>query len=243
MHRLAGDDTGGLHLDTRAARGGDRALAVDRVTEGIDDAAEEGRANRDVDDSAGTLDKIALTNKGIVTENHNTDVVRLEVERHTLKGKGKKKGKRGSAKKEKKIHSITHADARRELHHLLGLDILEAIDTGNTVTNREHAASLVDINASRRAEDALLEDGGNLRLVGGTFKENISEKESETKGGKETAFEVSNIDMNNGKGGQRDEKRTSLEGSSALRESARGGDGHISGEAQRALKNERKKFL
>ncbi len=56
------------------------------------------------------LDRVALLDQPVVTKDGDTDVVGLEVERHA-------------------------AHARREFNHLLGLDVLEAVDTGDTVSD------------------------------------------------------------------------------------------------------------
>jgi hypothetical protein len=107
---LAWDDTRGLDLSTGSELGVDGALAIDGLTETIDDAAEELRADRDVDDRAGSLDSVALKDGAIITEDDNTDVGVLKVESHTT-------------------------ETRREDNHLSGLDLVEAVDAGNTVTN------------------------------------------------------------------------------------------------------------
>ena len=56
VDRLARDDARRLDLDAAALVGDDRALAVDRVAERVDDAAEQALADRNVDDGAGALD-------------------------------------------------------------------------------------------------------------------------------------------------------------------------------------------
>lgn len=40
----------------------------------------------------------------------------------------------------------TNLKARGEFHHLLSLDVLQPIDTGNTVTDAQHAPSLFQIS-------------------------------------------------------------------------------------------------
>ena len=59
-HRLAIDDAGRDALDRRGLLGQDRALAVDRLAERVDDAAEHLFADRHRDDAAGALDRIAF---------------------------------------------------------------------------------------------------------------------------------------------------------------------------------------
>jgi hypothetical protein len=53
-----------------------------------------------------------------------------------------------------------------ELNHLFGLTVLQTINTGNTVTNGENTASLLNINITRGTEDTLFQDGRNLRSLG-----------------------------------------------------------------------------
>ena len=83
VHRFARDDAGRLHVDA-AALGhiGEIALAVDRVAQRIDDAAEQARADRHVHDGAGALDGVAFLDGRVVAEDHDADIVGLEVQRH-----------------------------------------------------------------------------------------------------------------------------------------------------------------
>ncbi|RUS30137.1 hypothetical protein BC938DRAFT_479808 [Jimgerdemannia flammicorona] len=43
------------------------------------------------------------------------------------------------------INSKRTLNTAGEFHHLLGLDVLQTIDTGNTVTNGQHTTSFLDI--------------------------------------------------------------------------------------------------
>ena len=60
LHRLAVDDAGRLDLDAADDVLRDRALAVERLAERVDDAAEEAVADRDLEDAAGRLDGLAF---------------------------------------------------------------------------------------------------------------------------------------------------------------------------------------
>src|SRR5690606_13648551 len=100
MHRLARNDTRSLDVNARAARGVDRALAVDRVAERVNDAAEQLRTDRNVNDGARTLDDVAFLDVAVRTEKNNTNVVAFQVQGHAT-------------------------DATGELHHFAGLDIVE----------------------------------------------------------------------------------------------------------------------
>ena len=78
-----------------------------------------------------------LLDELVVTEDDNTNVVGLQVEGHAFQ-------------------------SRAKFHHFLCLDILEAIDTGDTVSNGQDAAGLLQIDGGGGAQDSLLEDGGDL---------------------------------------------------------------------------------
>jgi hypothetical protein len=68
---------GRLHLDAAALGRLDRPLAVDRVAEAVDDAAEQALADGDVDDRAGAADGVAFLDGAVVAEDHGADIVRL----------------------------------------------------------------------------------------------------------------------------------------------------------------------
>jgi len=69
---------------------------------------------------------------------------------------------KGKGEEEEEERS-TYADTAGELHHFLSLDVLEAIDTGNTVSYGQHTTGFVDVDLSNSTENLLLEDGRNLR--------------------------------------------------------------------------------
>src|SRR6266851_5235091 len=119
---------------------GERALAVDRIAEAVDHATEQPLADRHVDDGAGALDDVAFADGAVFAEDHDADIVALEVERHAL-------------------------DAARKLDHLAGLDAVEAIDAGDAVTDREDLADLGHFGFAAEIGDLLLENG---RDFGGT---------------------------------------------------------------------------
>jgi hypothetical protein len=66
-------------------------------------------------------------------EDHDADIVRLEVQRHAL-------------------------DAAVELDHLAGLDVVEPVDAGDAVADAEHGADLADLGVGAEACDLLLDD-------------------------------------------------------------------------------------
>ena len=121
----------------RALVGLDRALAVDRIAERVDHAAEQALADRHVDDRAGALDGLAFLDLAVVAEDHDADVVGFEVERHA-------------------------AHAVLELDHLAGLDVVEAVDAGDAVADRQHLADFGDFGLLAEILDLLLQDRGDF---------------------------------------------------------------------------------
>ena len=131
--RLARDDARCLDLDAAALGRVDRALAVDRVAEAIDHAAEQLLADRHVDDRAGALDDVAFLDLRVRPEDHDADVIGLEVERHAL-------------------HAV------REFDHLAGLDVVEAEDARDAVADAQHLAGLADLGLGAEIGDLILDD-------------------------------------------------------------------------------------
>ena len=84
VHRFARNDAGRLDVDAGALFGLDRALAVDRLAERIDHAAEQALADRHLDDGAGALDRLAFLDLAVGAEDHDADIVVFEVERHAF---------------------------------------------------------------------------------------------------------------------------------------------------------------
>ena len=115
----------------------DRALAVDRIAERVDHAAEQALADRHVDDGAGALDRLAFLDLAVVAEDDDADIVDFEIERHA-------------------------ARAVLELDHLAGLHIVEAVDAGDAVADRKHLADLGDLGLLAEVLDLLFQDGGNF---------------------------------------------------------------------------------
>ena len=137
VDRLARNDAGRLDVDAGALGGVDRALAVDRVAERVDDAAEKLLADRHVDDRAGALDRLAFLDLAVAAENHDADVVGLEVQRHA-------------------------ARAVLELDHLAGLDLVEAVGAGDAVADAQHLTDFGDFRLGAEIGDLALENRRNF---------------------------------------------------------------------------------
>lgn len=60
---------------------------------------------------------------------------------------------------------ILYLETGGELHHLIGLDVLQTVHTGDTVTDAQHASSFLQISLRGRAEDSFLQDGRDLRTA------------------------------------------------------------------------------
>ena len=122
----------------RVVVGLDVALAVERVAERVDDAAEQALADRDLELLAGALDGVALDDLGPVAEQHRADAVGLEREREAGHVVG-------------------------QLEHLERLAVLEAVDARDAVADRQDGADLGQVGAALvEALDAALQDGRDL---------------------------------------------------------------------------------
>src|SRR4029078_9116145 len=135
MHRVARQDAGRLDVDAHLLVGLDRALAVDRISEAIDDAAEKTFTDRNFDDGASPLDRIAFLDRAVVAENNDADVVGFEVQRHAT-------------------------DAAREFDPLTGVDVIESVDAGDAITHRKHLADFGNFSLFTEVLDLILEDRG-----------------------------------------------------------------------------------
>ena len=135
---LRGMMPGALTSTRLRSDGLDRALAVDRIAERIDHAAEQALAHRRIDDGAGALDGLAFLDLAVGAEDHDADVVGFEVQRHA-------------------------AGAVLELDHLAGLDVVEAVDAGDAVADGQHLSDFGNFSLLAEILDLVLEDRGNFR--------------------------------------------------------------------------------
>src|SRR5205085_454286 len=108
LHRLAVDHARRLELERALLGRLDRALAVERFAERVDDAAQERLADRNARDTAGAADRLPLAHVLPLAEERRADVVLLEVEREP-------------------------DDAVLELEHLQRDGVLEPVDAGDPV--------------------------------------------------------------------------------------------------------------
>ena len=137
MHRLARNNARGLNVDLHALFGLDWAFAVDRIAERVNNAAQKTLANRRVNDGAGALNRLAFFNVTVGTEDHDADIVGFQVQGHA-------------------------ADAVFELDHFARLDVVEAVNTGNTVADGEHLAHFGDMGFRTEVLDLIFKNGRNF---------------------------------------------------------------------------------
>src|SRR5262249_36236288 len=137
LHRLPRDHARRLPLDRTGLGRVDRAEAVERVAERVDDAAEQPGADRHGGDLAGAPHRLALLDQVPLAEQRRTDVLLLEVERQP-------------------------DDAVLQLEHLEGDTALEPVDAGDAVADLQHRADLGEVGLDVELLDPLLEDRGDL---------------------------------------------------------------------------------
>ena len=109
-NRLARDDARRFDFNAAALCGLERALAINWVAKAVNNAAKQFLADRNVNDRAGTLYNVTFANFTVGSENNDTDIVRFKVQGHALNAVG-------------------------EFDHFTSLNIVEAVNTGDTVTN------------------------------------------------------------------------------------------------------------
>src|SRR5208282_4683619 len=130
---LAANDAGRFDLDAPRLGRFDRPLAVDGLTECVDDAAEQAFADRDFGDSAGAFDLVAFLNGLGIAEEHGADVVLLEAQHHPVHLMGK-------------------------FEQLAECRVLKSVDSGDTVAARQDAAGFSHRDAALKTLDLIFED-------------------------------------------------------------------------------------
>ena len=133
MYRLARNDARCLHIGNRALFSVQRALAVDRVAQTVNNAAQKLVANRNVHDGLGALDRVAFFDRPVITEDDNTNVVNFQVQRHA-------------------------ANSTREFDHFTGLDCVQTVNAGDTVADAQHATDLGYFGVLAEVFDLVLEN-------------------------------------------------------------------------------------
>src|SRR5262249_17982838 len=119
----------------------DGPLAVNRLPEGVDDAADDGVADRHVHDASGALDGVTLLDGARVAEDRAAHVVLLEVE-----------------------HEAVHAPVRPtgEPDALARHGAAEAVNPGDAVAHRQHRPHFGHDGRAVDVLNLLLDDLGDL---------------------------------------------------------------------------------
>ena len=121
MHAFAGDDPGGHHFDPAELFGVDGALAVQRLADSRDHAAQNGLADGHLGDAAGPFDHVAFLDVNVFAHDGDTHVVLFEVEHQPQ-------------------------DVSRKLDELEGHHLLQTVHTGDAVTHRQHDAGFAQLD-------------------------------------------------------------------------------------------------
>src|SRR5262249_10865553 len=137
LHRLARDHARRLELERSSLARVERALAVERLTERVDHAAEQRLADGHARDPARAADRLAPADVLPLAEERHADVVLLEVEREA-------------------------DDVVLELEHLGRDGVLEPVDAGDAVADLEHGAHLGEVGLDVVLLDPRLQDLGDL---------------------------------------------------------------------------------
>ena len=131
------DDAGREALDLAELLRRDRALAVDRLAERVDDAADQLFADRHRDDAVRPLDRVAFLDFRVVAEEHRADALFFEVQRDA-------------------------EDAVRKLEHLAGHRLLDAVHARDAVADRHDGADFGDVDVDGVAADLVADDLGDF---------------------------------------------------------------------------------
>ncbi|KAH3663765.1 hypothetical protein OGAPHI_005167 [Ogataea philodendri] len=103
-------DTWGLKLGSSETNGFDWSLTVNWVTQSVDDSSQHSWSDWNINNLSGSLNDFTLLDFSVGTEQHNTDLARLQVQGHTL-------------------------DTGGELNQLFSLTVVQTENSGNTITD------------------------------------------------------------------------------------------------------------
>ena len=136
MNRLGNgltiDDARGDLFDNVKFLGFNRPLAVNRLAERVDNAADQLAADRNRKNAAGGLHRVAFGNTFVVAENNGADGIAFEVQSEAI-------------------------NLTRELQHFALHHVAQAVNTSNAVGQRDHGALCAKISGNAEAFDTLLQ--------------------------------------------------------------------------------------
>jgi hypothetical protein len=131
VHRFTGDHARGDLFDHVGHLGVDRALAVDRLAQRVDHAADQLGADRHFQDAARALDGVAFGDVLVFAQNHGADRVALEVQRQAVGGQCRRRW--------------------REFEHFALHHVGQAVDAADAVGDRHHGALVANVGAGGQA--------------------------------------------------------------------------------------------
>ena len=137
---MARDHARGDLLDLVGQLGVDRTLAVDRLTERVDDATQHFGADRHFQNAAGALDRIAFGDVLVLAQHHRADRITLKVQRHT----------------ERVVREFQHL----ALHH-----VGQAVDAADAVGHRDDGAFGAHFGGAAERLDLVLDQLADLGRV------------------------------------------------------------------------------
>src|SRR5439155_9077244 len=137
FHALPIHDARRETLDRRELRRRNRTLAVDRLSERVDDTAEHLVTDGHRDDAARAFHEVPFLDLLVLAEQHRAHAFLFEVERDS-------------------------ENAVRELQHLAGHRVVDAVHAGDAVADGDDAADFGDVDVDRVTPDLFADDLGYL---------------------------------------------------------------------------------
>jgi len=138
VHRLARDHAGRDLFDHVGELGVDRAFAVDRLPQRIDHAAHEFGAHGHFQNAARAFDGVAFGDVLVLTQNHRTDRVALEVQGQAVGGRAAGRG--------------------GEFQHFALHGVREAMHAHDAVGDGHHDALVANVGMRSQALDAAFDE-------------------------------------------------------------------------------------
>ena len=138
MHRLTRDNARGFNFHTTHGHVGQRALAINWVTQAVNNTTQHATTRRNLNDRACTLYRVAFFNAAVIAEDNHTDVVDFEVQGHAL-------------------YTIC------ELDHFARLDVVETVDARHAVRYGQNLTNLCNISFSAEVCDLIFQDRRDFR--------------------------------------------------------------------------------
>jgi len=132
--------TPGATFSTGGLLGGHRALAVDGLTQRVDDTTQQGLTHRHLENAPGGPHRVALVEVGVVAQHHRADRIALEVERHAVGIAG-------------------------EFQHLALHDITDAVNAHDAVADADHRTFVARFGDGFEALDALFDQVTDFRGI------------------------------------------------------------------------------